>query len=402
MTLLGDSVTAGLAAVRIVGKTGSYKADNPVESKAVLAYLQGGSRPPSLATAMGRHLVALEDARRAGYAPPTTTPPPTAPPPVPSPLGGDLPKRQDAPMGSQREYTTYDALQSAILAAAPGSRVKLTDPIDCGGRDLVIRCVGNPGAPVLVDLNAPVRNGRILISRAAYANVWIADADGSPGDALKLTDGSHHIDIDGHGGYLRGCAGEAFLQTDPTCHDWQVWNFRCRANGSSLNFDQDAYIAAARGSYPASGDSPCVIGNFDMEPWAYGFQAYPDARGLIATGLGISGTRSVSDPRGGAVFGTDGSAGKATQDVLLVASWIRGARQWGAHIEKTAARIKLASVFGWDNLPGDWAPDSAITLEHCGHSDGGIVHPDHFKWTSPYGIDGIARDPVAPKAGPYA
>ncbi len=75
MSLLDESVQQALLASRIVGKKNSYSSDNPVESKAVLSFLGGGARPISVATAMGRHLVALEDARRAGYAPPIAPPP---------------------------------------------------------------------------------------------------------------------------------------------------------------------------------------------------------------------------------------------------------------------------------------------------------------------------------------
>lgn len=65
MTLLDDSVSEALNAVRITGKTAkSYLNDNPNEAKSVIAYLKGGSRPNSLRTSMGRHLTLLEDQRR--------------------------------------------------------------------------------------------------------------------------------------------------------------------------------------------------------------------------------------------------------------------------------------------------------------------------------------------------
>jgi hypothetical protein len=72
-TFLDDSVAQALVATRIVGRKNSYAADNPNESSAVFAYLKGGMRPTSVATALGKHLVSLEDARRAGYGPPTNT-----------------------------------------------------------------------------------------------------------------------------------------------------------------------------------------------------------------------------------------------------------------------------------------------------------------------------------------
>lgn len=72
--MLEFSVEQALLANRIVGKKNSYAADNPGESGVVLAYLKGGARPAALAvaTAMGKHLVSLEDARRADITP---TPP---------------------------------------------------------------------------------------------------------------------------------------------------------------------------------------------------------------------------------------------------------------------------------------------------------------------------------------
>lgn len=81
MSLLDDSVSDALSASRIVGKKNSYASDNPAESAAVFSYMRGGTRP-SVATAMGRHLVALEDARRAGYAPPAAPTPPAAAAPL--------------------------------------------------------------------------------------------------------------------------------------------------------------------------------------------------------------------------------------------------------------------------------------------------------------------------------
>ena len=70
--MLDTSVTNALIASRIVGKRNSYSSDNPKESKLVFAYLKGGTRPATVATAMGKMLLGLEDARRTLYvAPPT-------------------------------------------------------------------------------------------------------------------------------------------------------------------------------------------------------------------------------------------------------------------------------------------------------------------------------------------
>jgi hypothetical protein len=70
MSLLDESVSNALLSNRIVGHKQSYLADNPKEGAAVITYLNGGVRPLSVVTKMGLHLVALEDARRQGYAPP--------------------------------------------------------------------------------------------------------------------------------------------------------------------------------------------------------------------------------------------------------------------------------------------------------------------------------------------
>lgn len=68
--LLDVAVAEALKAYRIVGQSKSYADDNRFESKVVFAYMNGGTRPISVATAMGRSLVALEDARRENYGPP--------------------------------------------------------------------------------------------------------------------------------------------------------------------------------------------------------------------------------------------------------------------------------------------------------------------------------------------
>ena len=66
---LDESVAQALLATIIVGKKNSYASANPLESKFVFNYLKGGQRPVTVITPMGKHLVALEDARRAGYGP---------------------------------------------------------------------------------------------------------------------------------------------------------------------------------------------------------------------------------------------------------------------------------------------------------------------------------------------
>lgn len=73
INFLDVSVNEALISSFIVGKKNSYLAYNPREGSNVIAYLRGGLRPERLVTSMGKHLVALEDARRAGYAPPSNT-----------------------------------------------------------------------------------------------------------------------------------------------------------------------------------------------------------------------------------------------------------------------------------------------------------------------------------------
>lgn len=71
---LDYAVEQALIASRIVGRKNSYVMDNTIESKLVIGYLKGGPKPSSpVATAMGRMLVALEDARRASPSDPTDT-----------------------------------------------------------------------------------------------------------------------------------------------------------------------------------------------------------------------------------------------------------------------------------------------------------------------------------------
>jgi hypothetical protein len=63
--LLAQSLDALRNANRIDGTRASYRKDNPAEYGAVLAYLDGGTRPAGTLSLMGRGLVLEEDARRA-------------------------------------------------------------------------------------------------------------------------------------------------------------------------------------------------------------------------------------------------------------------------------------------------------------------------------------------------
>lgn len=75
LNFLDESVEqAKLSSIIFGAGKNSWSTLNPRESVAVFEYLEGGVRP-LVKTAVGKHLVALEDARRAGYAPPPTPSP---------------------------------------------------------------------------------------------------------------------------------------------------------------------------------------------------------------------------------------------------------------------------------------------------------------------------------------
>lgn len=326
-----------------------------------------------------------------------------APPTVPTvTLGGELPKRIQAPTGASYEYTDSNALITSLQQAAPGTRHKLTVAVDRGGYDLLIRAKGTAAAPILVELPAPVRNGRVLVSQSSYVKVIGADFDGSPIDALKITDGSVGIDVDMRGGYFRNAKGQGFLQTDPTCRDWQVWNVRERGCGSNGNKDHGAYIAAARGA--------CVLGNFDSNPWAYGVQVYPDSQDLIVTGATVTGTRSTTAARGGMILGIQDST-QNTSNVRVVASLVQfaavegiglysGAVDANGNVVKRVSGCSVRSCFGYGNAGGDWAAVAgALAVLRSGHAATGLVDPLDFGLVAPTNIDGKPRDPAAVMAG---
>jgi len=224
-------------------------------------------------------------------------------------FGADLPTRNLMSIGTVTQVISLAGLKSAITAAKPGNTVKLTAPIDLAGRDLVINCVGTATLPITIDLAAPVKNGRVLISRAHWVNVRFKDLGYSKIDGLKITDGSTHIDVDGRGGKIHHTTGQGILVTDPTTTDWQIWNCRIDKAGSNSNLDHGIYAATAKGK--------CVIANVIVtNPQAYGYQLYPDCQGLIVTSCETHGSKT----RGGMVVGSESSLTNTTTVVGLVAT----------------------------------------------------------------------------------
>jgi hypothetical protein len=313
-------------------------------------------------------------------------------PPVAAVFGTGLPPRNIQSPGSTVEVTTLAQLRAAIQSGTTGRTVRLTAPIDLGGNDLVVNCVGAAISPITVYLAAPVRNGRVLISRAAYVNVRFTELASSPIDGLKITDGSHHVDVDGRGGVIRDTKGQGILITDSATRDWQIWNTRIVRAGSNGSLDHGIYAATAKGE--------CSIANVIVtDPSGYGYQIYPDCQGLIVTGCESHGSAT----RGGMVVGSENSL---THGITVVGLMVSRSKYGAVSAYPPSTPVDLGFVFdsvGYDNSGGGFA--TRMNPTHC-EPNGlpglakGWVQPARFPLLPALDIDGRAR--VTADAGAVA
>jgi len=323
----------------------------------------------------------------------------TQPPPASS-FGADLPARLPLSTGPTVEASTLALMRTMISTATANTTVKQTAPFDLGGQDLVIGCRGNAGATITVDLAAPVRNGRILISRASHTRVLFTDLGFSPIDGVKITDGSNHIDVDGWGGTIHDTKGQGFLQTDPSCFDWQFWNARLLRCGTSTNLDHGFYVAASRGK--------CVIGSVIVtDPQAYCYQIYPDSRGPDGLGLLVTAFEGHGGrTRGGVIVGSK-QAGQQT-DATLVGGVITNAVAGAVRTIRETSTAPAPTVRVWDVLASGGASPafgSGIITDHCevgwhGTQARGWVQPSRYGLLPALDIDGKPR--VTADAGAVA
>jgi hypothetical protein len=281
---------------------------------------------------------------------------------VPPKYGTGLHPRNISSPGSLVETTTFEQLKAAITSGLSGRIVRQTTPLDLGGETILINSVGSPLAPITIDLPAPIKNGRIVISRAAYVNLKTKDISNSTIDGIKLTDASHNIDIDMQGGTIRDTKGQGFLQTDPLCYDWQFWNARIinpGIPGTQDNQDHGMYIAAARGK--------CVIGNIIVtNPEAYGYQIYPNSQDLIMTGVEVHGSRV----RGGFVLGTET---QTTKNITIVGAIVTGSKTGAYNVWPPNYIVANGFVYDsieWNNVSGS---SSVMQYDHCVHADPALM-----------------------------
>ena len=280
--------------------------------------------------------------------------------PAASVFGAALPTRNIASPGPVVEVTTLAALRTAIASGVSGRTVRLTAPIS-GTGDLVINCVGTATAPITIDLAAAVSGGlRVVISRAAYVNVRFTRLSLGNPDGLKITDGSHHIDVDGRGGIIEFPSGQGILITDTATHDWQIWNTRINRAGTNANLDHGIYAATAKGQ--------CVIGNVIVtDPQAYGYQIYPDCQGLLITSCETHGSKT----RGGMVVGSENGLTNTTTVVGLIATeMITGYGAVSAYPPSTT--VNLGSVY--DSI----GTGAFATQMHPLHCSATVVDPKGY------------------------
>lgn len=347
----------------------------------IVAKFRRGS--PNIAAAFDeveRRLVLLEQAAH-GHEPP----PPT--------FGGLLPPRLAESTGPEVQISTLAQLRTIADFAAPGTRVRITAPLDGQGGQLSFNCHGTAEAPILFTGAAPVRNfSQWYIPNAAYVRFRGLEMSAMQ-VALKPTGVSHHIEIDGC--WIHHCSRQGIL-ISPTgeAPHIQVWNNRVENNGSQANLDHGIYWARAR-----PGD--VLANNLLIDNWAYQIQLYPDCVGLIVTCNRMDGGARHVDERGGLVIGSEGTA--ATRDCTIVGLVGYDAPANGVvRINQPIGPTRCFDSTGWGNGDTDFEPDPNMQYVNCQHggSPKGLVQPPRYGYVPPFDINGRTR--VTADAGCFA
>jgi hypothetical protein len=104
--LLQQSLTALRNAKRFSHTSNSYRKDNPAEYAKVIAYLDGGARPPGSLTEMGKHAVLEEDAACSTRPPPPGNSGPGHRP-LTSPITINLPASGGGSLSLDKTKATY-------------------------------------------------------------------------------------------------------------------------------------------------------------------------------------------------------------------------------------------------------------------------------------------------------
>lgn len=299
------------------------------------------------------------------------------PPPA---YGSGLPKRSPASTGQLREVTTLTALVNTYATCDPGDIVRSTQAIDGLGRDLVLSRAVAYETPITVDLAAPFRNGRVLISRAASLNLRATSLEDSPIDSLKITDGARNIDVDLRGGQLLRPKRQGLLVTGADTRDWQVWNTRARNCGGST-LDHSYYIGSAVGD--------CVLGNpYGESPLGYNLQIqYADVASLIVSNPTFVG--GVTQ-RGGIIYSEHAA------NARVYGALVSGCKTAAADTYNGAVSCFLYDSAQWNNA-GGFVAGNGLSVINPGTSATKLIDPSRYPFVPPTDIDGRKRS-----AGAYA
>lgn len=402
MTLLDDSISYALAAARITGRKNSYVWDNPTESQQVIAYLAGGPRP-FVATQMGKHLVALEDARRANYGPPAAPAPTPVPTPNPTPppstvlgqaLALERPRIGQPPGPTLRPGNTVNAIQTALNSCQLGSIV------DCGGatvdlsggNTLYWNRVGDPAKVTelrnLTTVGGSLAGGLRFGGAGSYFRARNVKATKGAGDGFKMTDTAHHCE-------WVGCeasdnAAQGWLVTDGALA-FQCWDSRAYRNGTTgSNLFHSWYLGAA--------DNQSVLANcYGDSPAAYNLQIqYPGAKNLLVTCCEFYGGPNTR--HGGVVLSYGSSNGRLI----------------GLYVHDAPVAVEVYNGDGYANVTGmqvfdsyqlntaaGFAAGTGVSYTRCKTGAAGPIDPSQFGYVPALDIDGNPR-PAQPRAGVHA
>ena len=193
----------------------------------------------------------------------------------------------------------------------------------------------------------------------------------------------HDIEIDGcyfHNNTKQGL----FIGSEqlPHVYNVQVWNCKFFHNGSDVNYDHNLYWDASAGTHN-------VLANCLFEdPYAYNFQLYPQAKGIIVTCCTVNGYQSHPDQRGSIAVGTSDyhiSQGTATTRITIVGTIASNGYYPGFHAQgpDSSFRSPLAPNNTYDSI----AYNNSL-----GSYDGPTTTYTHMSTSNPLYVNPGSRD----------
>jgi Right handed beta helix region len=176
-----------------------------------------------------------------------------------------------------------------------------------------------------------------------------------------VTEGAHHVDIDGL--LVYESAGQGLLVTKGSStapYALQVWNSEFRDNGTSSQYDHGIYVGAVQRD-PVTG-APSVIANtLIRDNKGYGIQAYPESSALLVTGCTIDGHATKS----AVVIGGSGSS--ATANARVVGSLLTNNREFAVRVNWEgpvgSGNVVAESLAAANGASGDYQSPGGVSYQ---------------------------------------